>query len=230
MFALSFSKVRLHACGRADKLKKHCRLLESYFEIQSPASKDAMERTKTHSTVKVSTPVTFPESYPFSLVASLPEPPQGLSYAQEENTIFYPSLGETAVVLLVLILSAPIKNILGFLQSTLEIEGRERFTSLLLQFFKVATSILDNDAFPKSWVNINVLAHKVLIRIMDPIAAIMEKEFITPVGSESEFDANLWRECLQMLLKLLSSEHLVIEEFSSQVQLQLPISSSSLTF
>jgi dedicator of cytokinesis protein 3 len=176
-----------------------------------------MEKTKTPSTVKVSTPVTFPESYPFSLVASLPEPPQGLSYAQEENAAFYPSLGETAVVLLVLILSCPTKHLLSFLESSLEIEGRERFVSLLLQFFKVATSILDNDAFPKSWVNINVLAHKILIRIMDPITIILEKEFIPLEGSESEFDANLWRECLQMLLKLLSSEHLVIEEFSSQV-------------
>lgn len=176
-----------------------------------------MEKIKTPSTVRVSTPVTFPESYPFSLVASLPEPPHSLFYAQEENTIFYPSLGETAVVLLVLVLSCPTKHILNFLDSSLDIEGRERFVSLLLQFFKAATSILDNDAFPKSWVNINVLAHKVLIRIMDPIAAVLEKEFIPPVGSESEFDANLWRECLQMLLKLLSSEHLVIEEFSSQV-------------
>lgn len=168
----------------------------------------------------MATPVTFPESYPFSLIASLPEPPRGvsnLSYAQESTSTLYPSLGETGVVLLVLVLSSPAKHIQTFLESSLDIEGRDRFVSLLQQFFKVATSILENDAFPKTWVNINILAHKVLIKVMEPIAAIMEKEFIPPPDSESQFDANLWRECLHMILKLLSSEHLMIEEFSPQV-------------
>ncbi|KAJ3508883.1 hypothetical protein NLJ89_g5517 [Agrocybe chaxingu] len=160
------------------------RLLDSYREIQSPASKKAIERTKTSSTIKASAPVTFPESYPFSLVASLPEPPRGY--------------------------------ITTFLESSLDIEGRERFIGLLSQFFKVATSILENDAFPKTWMNVNILAHKVLIKIMEPISIIMEKEFIPPRESESQFDSSIWRECLQMLLKLLSSEQLMIEEFSPQ--------------
>ncbi len=68
--------------------------------------------------------------------------------------------------------------------------------------------------FPKEWMNVNVLAHKVLIKIMDPISLTLEKEFIPPQELESTFDANLWREGLQMLLKLLSSEQLMIEDFS----------------
>ncbi|KAF8972959.1 cytoplasmic protein [Flammula alnicola] len=195
------------------------RLLESYREIQSPASKKAIEKTKTPSTIKASVPVTFPESYPFSLLASVPEPPRGVSnapFTQEGDTVFYPGLGEAAIVFLVLILSSPPKHVTGFLQSSLDIEGRDRFVALLSQFFKVATSILENDAFPKAWMNVNVLAHKVLIKIMLPIAEIMEKEFIPPQELESTFDANLWREGLHMLLKLLSSEQLMIEDFSPQ--------------
>jgi len=179
-----------------------------------------VERTKTPSTIKVPTPVTFPESYPFSLIASLPEPPRGvsnLSYVHEGNTFFEPSLGETAVVLLVLIMSSPAKHIQNFLESSVDIEGRDRFVSLLSHFFKVSTSILENDAFPRTWMNINVLAHKVLIKIMDPIGAMMEKEFIPHPDSEAQFDANLWKECFLMLLKLLSSDQLMIEEFSPQV-------------
>ncbi|KAF8070275.1 C2 domain in Dock180 and Zizimin proteins-domain-containing protein [Lyophyllum atratum] len=193
------------------------RLLDSYREFQNPASRKAIERSPT--TSKAPIPVTFPESYPFSLLAYLPDAPRGPNNTPlpgEVVALFNPGLGETAIVFLVLILSSPTKHILDFLENSLEIEGRDRFVSLLSHFFNVATSILENDAFPKSWLNVNILAHKVLIKMMDPIAAMMEKEFIPPQESESEFDANLWRECLYMLLKLLSSDQLVIEEFSPQ--------------
>jgi dedicator of cytokinesis protein 3 len=81
----------------------------------------------------------------------------------------------------------------------------------------VATSILENDAFPQTWLNINVLAHKVLIKMMEPIASIMEKEFIPPQETQAQFNAHLWKDGFYMFLKLLSSDQLVIEEFSPQV-------------
>jgi dedicator of cytokinesis protein 3 len=61
------------------------------------------------------------------------------------------------------------------------------------------------------------LAHKVLIKMMDPVATLMEREFIPEQDAVYQFDSNLWREAFYMLLKLLSSEQLVIEEFSPQV-------------
>jgi dedicator of cytokinesis protein 3 len=87
---------------------------------------------------------------------------------------------------------------------------------LLSQFFKVASSILQNDAFPSSWLNVNILGHKVLIKMMDPVSTLLERDFIP--AQESEFDAELWREGFHMLLRLLSSDQLVIEEFSPQVR------------
>jgi hypothetical protein len=52
---------------------------------------------------------------------------------------------------------------------------------------KVATSILKNDTFPKTWMNVNILAHKVLIKIimMEPISSIMEKKFKFPSRNSS---------------------------------------------
>ncbi|KAG6878530.1 hypothetical protein C0993_004428 [Termitomyces sp. T159_Od127] len=193
------------------------RLLDSYREFQNPASRRAIERSPT--TLKAPIPVTFPESYPFSLLAYLPDAPRGPNNTPlpgERDALFNPGLGETAIVFLVLILSSPTKQIVDFLMNSLDFEGRDRFVALMSQFFTVATSILDNDAFPKSWLNVNILAHKVLIKIMDPIAQIMEREFIPAQDSEFQFDANLWKECLNMLLRLLSSDQLVIEEFSPQ--------------
>ncbi|KAF7362005.1 hypothetical protein MVEN_00545700 [Mycena venus] len=194
------------------------RLLDSYREFQSPASRKAMERTRSSLPLKTTIPVTFPETYPFSLVAQLPENPRSPATPgtpDAENT-FNPGLGETATVFLVLILSSPTKHILNFLELSLDIEGRDRFVALLSQFFKVATSILENDAFPKTWLNINVLAHQVLIKMMEPIASIMEKEFIPPQEVQAQFNAHLWREGFYMFLKLLSSDQLAIEEFSPQ--------------
>jgi dedicator of cytokinesis protein 3 len=191
------------------------RLLDSYREFQNPASHRAVEQIRSPTPSLL--PVTFPESYPFSLVAYLPNAPSRNSLSTKED-LFNPGLGETAIVFLVLILSSPRKHILNFLESSLEIEGQSHFAALLSQFFKVATSILQNDAFPSSWLNVNILAHKVLIKMMDPVSTLMERDFIPDQESEQSFDSNLWKEGFYMLLKLLSSEQLVIEEFSPQVR------------
>ncbi|KAF9007971.1 cytoplasmic protein [Cyathus striatus] len=195
------------------------RLLDSYKELQNLESRRAIDRTRSSTTLKMTAPVTFPESYPFSLVAHLPDTTRTSNSSlltKSGESSFYPSLGETAIVFIVLILSSPTKHILNFLESSLDIEGRERFVNLLSQFFKVGTSILENEAFPKTWLNVNILAHKVILKMMDPVAAIMEKEFIPPRDNETQFDSRLWKDCFYMLLKLLSSEQLVIEEFSPQ--------------
>ncbi|KAG1719426.1 hypothetical protein EDD22DRAFT_1029373 [Suillus occidentalis] len=83
-------------------------------------------------------------------------------------------------------------------------------------FFKVATSILENDAFPSNWLNVNILTHKVSIKMMDPIATLLKRIFIPPPSASHQFKAELWKDAFFMLLKLLSSEQLVIEDFSPQ--------------
>jgi len=131
--------------------------------------------------------------------------------------VFNPGLGETAIVFLSLVLSAPTKHIYNFLESSYDIEGKENFAALLTQFFKVATSILDNDAYPSNWLNVNILTHKVLIKMMDPVATLLKRIFIPPPSGSHQFKAELWKDAFFMLLKLLSSEQLVIEDFSAQV-------------
>ncbi|KAH9924408.1 cytoplasmic protein [Fomitopsis serialis] len=192
------------------------RLLDSYIEYQNPLSQRALERSR--STVPTSSmyPVTFPEAYPFAMLAQLPKGPTAVSGSFDNRPDFIPGLGEAAIVLLVLVLSAPIKHLLGFLESMLEIEGPDNFAAFLSKCFKVAVSIINNDAFPKNWLNINVLSHKVLIKLMDPIATLLEREFVPHRQPGREFNPTLWRDAFHVLLKILSSEHLVIEEFIPQ--------------
>lgn len=142
--------------------------------------------------------------------------------SSEVQVLYSPGLGETAMVFLVLALSASKNLFLSFLEGVWDIEGKEKLSALLLQIFKVGASIINNDAFPSNWLNVNVLAHKVLIKIMDPIATFLEREYVPHEHSGEQFDVNMWREAFNLLLKLLSSQHLVIEEFSPQVSICLP--------
>lgn len=194
-----------------------CRLLDSYQEYQNPASIRAVERNRSSTPVTNNFPVTFPESYPFSLVTQIPKANPTASGSLDVKPEFSPGQGEVAIVVLVLILSAPKKHVVSFLESILEIEGRDHLSSLLVQFFKVAASILDNEAFPKNWLNVNILAHRVLLKMLDPIATMFEREFVPDEQSGRIINTSLWKEFFYVLLKLLSSEHLVIEEFSPQV-------------
>lgn len=192
------------------------------MEYQNPASQRALDRSQSNLPNGPSHPVTFPESYPFAMLAYLPKNPattftSTTSTSSEKHPDFIPGLGEVAIVFLVLILAAPKRHLLGFLESMLEIEGPNNFSAFLFKCFKVAVSIINNDAFPKNWLNVNVLAHKVLIKLMDPIATLLEREFVPRGQSAHEFDPTLWREAFHVLLKILSSEHLVIEEFIPQV-------------
>lgn len=158
-------------------------------------------------------------------MTSPPNAPRNItsvSNVAEEPDVFNPGLGETAIVFLALILSAPTKHIYNFLESSYDIEGKDNFATLLMQFFKVATSILDNDAWPSTWLNVNILAHKVLIKMMDPVATLLKGIFIPPPSAYSQFKSDLWRDAFHMLFKLLSSDQLVIEDFTAQVRATMP--------
>ncbi|KIM29799.1 hypothetical protein M408DRAFT_328621 [Serendipita vermifera MAFF 305830] len=189
------------------------RLLDSYKELQSPLNAKSLERTRSPATLVTAVPTVFPSSYPFSLVSSLP-PTKGSGV--QSQLVFNCGLGEAAIVLLVLILSSPRKHLIGFLEGIQEIEGQDKFAALLSKIFKVGLSILQNDAFPKTWLNVNILVHKVLLKIIDPISVLLMKHFIPDQKEAYQFNSNLWRDGFQLLLKLLSSDQLVIEEFSPQ--------------
>ncbi|KDQ21902.1 hypothetical protein BOTBODRAFT_169082 [Botryobasidium botryosum FD-172 SS1] len=195
------------------------RILESYRELQNPASLQAIERHKSAATTPTPIPITFPASYPFSLVANssgAPTPRIPGPLNRDPPPYFHCALGETAVVFLVLILASPQDHILKALEHTFDIEGKQSLTRLLTHLFSVSLSILDNDAFPITWLNVNIMAHKVLLKVAAPVASILTREYIPEQQQSHEFDASLWRDAFCMILKLLSSDQLVIEEFSPQ--------------
>lgn len=191
-------------------------MLESYLEFQHPANERALERTQSLATSPSGAPITFPESYPFSLISQLPK--SAPASPNREKISYDAGLGETGVVILVLALSSPKKLLQSFFQNLMEIEGREKLTNLFVKLFKVASSLLNNDAWPNNWLNINILAHKVLIKIFDPVGTLLESAYIPSDQDGTAFDTGIWKEAFYVLLRLLSSEQLVIEDFSPQVR------------
>jgi len=162
-------------------------------------------------------PVVFPASHPFALVSQYP--PYMVSGAAYEVTPFFNcTLGETAVVFLSLVLSSPRKSIVNLFDTRLEVQGKDNTAALLSQFFKVAVSIIDNEAFPRTWLNVNILAHRVLLKLMEPVSLLLMHNFIPDHTEADSFKSELWRDAFYMLLSLLSSEQLVIEEHSPQVR------------
>ncbi|CUA66609.1 Dedicator of cytokinesis protein 3 [Rhizoctonia solani] len=197
------------------------KILESYQVLSSPETARVFERVKTMAATPVAVPTAFPASYPFSLLSFPPNTAKspiwtGVAAAEETVTLFNSTLAETATVFLALVQSSPRKHLLGFLESTLDIEGREHLAKFMSLFFKVAISILHHDAYPTNWLNVNIMAHKVILKMADPVGVMLTREFIPDESHADQFDAALWYDALAMLMSLLASEQLVIEEFSPQ--------------
>lgn len=200
------------------------KLLETFKELDSIATIRTLERYRSPSTLASSVPVIFPSAYPFPLIAKRPAghpaPTPGRSSrrmrSKDRIDFLNCGLGEIAAVLTVLIMLSPRKHLAGFLDEQLDLEGPEQCSKFLSNFFDVSTSILLNEAYPSSWLNINILAHQMVLKMADPLAALVVREFIPPADKSYTFDTALWRSGLNMLLTLLSSEQLVIEQFKPQ--------------
>lgn len=125
-------------------------------------------------------------------------------------------LGEISAVLIVLVMLSPVKHLSSFLDEHLDLEGSDRTSKFLQDFSDVTSSILLNEAYPSSWLNCNILAHQMVLKMADPLAALLMRDFIPAPEDSLTFNIDLWRSCLNMLVTLLCSDQLIIEKFKPQ--------------
>ena len=202
------------------------RLLQTYRELASDETAQAIERQRTPSTVASSVPVIFPSTYPFPLIAKPPAghapplftPSSRRHRRRPRSNLLNCGLGEIAAVLNVLLMLSPRKHLSSFLEEQLDLEGEAATADFMNNYFDVATSLLHNDAYPNTWLNFNVLTHQMVLKMIDPIADLLTAQFIPTAPSQSpdSFDTTLWTAGLNALLTLLSSPQLVIEDFKPQ--------------
>ncbi|CAJ0878034.1 21197_t:CDS:2 [Entrophospora sp. SA101] len=145
------------------------------------------------------------------------------SYRHSKDFPFFQSsdtissgLGEISTILLQVMDLVSQKNMKEHLLSTYYREGHDSTAEFLIILFQVARSVLINDAFPKSWLNMNIMTHKTFLKVLEPISIMMEKNYIPDKKAPDSFNEELWREYFNCLLCLLTSRHLVIEDFTPQ--------------
>lgn len=201
------------------------RLFESYREVQNFSNLDAVERQRSQASVPSLVPTTFPSTYPLSLLSYSARFKRlqdvGLEGAAiPESVETWPTLqiavGEIATVFVGLVRLSPRKIFVNWLESILEIEGKDTFARQLGQMFRVAQSIIEEEAFPADWLNVTSLAHRAVLQLVETVADILEEHFLPPPSSSYSFNTALWRDYFSLLFKLLASPQLLIEEFSPQ--------------
>lgn len=213
------------------------KLLESYKEFQSVSGVKALSRHQGAATTPSHTPTVFPTSYPFSLITSQPRRPETTRASLEgdpakaDNTlvpkpnrhhvrggaaVIHAGLGEIAAVILVVVFLTSTDQLASYFSKQINANGGELLSKQLIELFQVSTSILRNEAYPADWLNVNILAHKIILKLFEPIADIMEREFIPDRSEAGKFDTAMWRDFFVAILTLLSSDQLVIEDFTPQ--------------
>ena len=102
----------------------------------------------------------------------------------------------------------------NYLQSTVEVEGLENTARSLGQLFRFGTAQLEYEAFPPSWLSVSMLAHKCISRLAGPAANVLIQHYVPSQADAATFNTGLWRDFFEMLLRLLASPSLLIEDFS----------------
>ncbi|WVQ84302.1 hypothetical protein IAT38_006454 [Cryptococcus sp. DSM 104549] len=209
-------------------------LIVSYTEQASAKTLDTLKRhrSSTTSTIWKPTPDIFPTSHPFPLISQLPPPSllERHQHAEDDglphSELFNCGLAESAVVIITLVLASPRQNILRWLAEVLEIEGVDACGELLLQCFDFAKSVIRFEAFPSQWLTLRLMCFSGILKLLDCIAQIMEKDVFVPPpptsawagqgGEAPEFNVVLWRTCFELLCDFCGSDELALEERTQQ--------------
>ncbi|CAG8435565.1 3695_t:CDS:2 [Ambispora gerdemannii] len=195
------------------------KLCESYRELQYTAQRIPRGRTVSNGTALQSA---------MSMYSGIPPTPttgNSLRFSKDFSLSFNltpltptltSGLGEISAVILQIFFLTSQQQMKEHLLSQYFREGADSMAEYLILLFKVAQSILINDAFPESWLNMNIMTHKVLLKLLEPVSSLLEKNYIPNRANADAFNERLWREYFSCLLTLLSSKHLVIENFTPQ--------------
>jgi len=168
-----------------------------------------------------SSPDVFPMSHPFALLSELP-PPSLLdkrSAAEDGLPIsktFVCGTVEITVVVFTLILAAPRHNVLRWLTELYEIEGAMTSSKILRSIFNFCTATIRNEAFPAQWLTLNLMCLGSVVRLLDPIAELLEHSFIPAVDDMETFDADLWRSLFVLLCDFCGNQQLELEDMTQQ--------------
>ena len=144
---------------------------------------------------KASLSLLFPTSYPFH-TRTAPSPVK-----------FDEALVEIAAVLAAIFMLPTNVN--------LDLPGVD-LSEFLLEALQAYKSVLDCDAFPRSWLSVHVYHHKSAIRTLERFAGTLLESFLPYPDEADKFNTELWRVFFDTLIGLIGSDALALETFPEQ--------------
>ncbi len=149
----------------------------------------------TERTTKDSLSLLFPTSYPFA------------SRPASTSACFDEALIELSAVL------AATSNLPAMIHLDIP---EDEIAEFLFDALKVNMSILNCEAFPESWLSVNIYHHRSTMRSLEKISNVMTDSFLPHFDEADEFNTELWRAFFDTLLKLVGSDALALETFPEQ--------------
>lgn len=197
-------------------------LLESHTELSSKITAETLSRARsTHASIYKSSPDVFPMSHPFALLSELPPPSLLDKQSTAEDGLptsktFICGTVEITVAIFTLILAAPQHNVLRWLTELYEIEGGVTLSTILRSMFNFCSANIRCEVFPPQWLTLNLMCLGSIVRLLDPIAELLEKSFIPSVEEVDTFDADLWRSLFELLCEFCGNKQVELEDMTQQ--------------
>lgn len=95
--------------------------------------------------------------------------------------------------------------------------AEDEMATLLDDTLRVHLSILQCEAFPKSWLSIHIYHHRSTMKTLEYIAGILLESFLPdPEDAGMNYNTDLWKAFFTTLLKLVGSDALALETFPEQ--------------
>ncbi|KAI9221894.1 hypothetical protein BC828DRAFT_404514 [Blastocladiella britannica] len=92
--------------------------------------------------------------------------------------------------------------------------GYDGSTKFLNQVLAMMESILHGEAYPSTWVNLNIIARRTALKIFRSLSLLMQHYFMPPAAPK--FDQQLWTRFYVLVLVLLNSTPLGKDAWSAQ--------------
>jgi dedicator of cytokinesis protein 3 len=94
--------------------------------------------------------------------------------------------------------------------------SKDENAEFLFSTLQVYISILDNEAYPSSWLSVHIYHHKATMRALNKLFNNLLESFLPLPDEADNFNTELWRAFFDALLKLVGSDALALETFPEQ--------------
>jgi dedicator of cytokinesis protein 3 len=84
------------------------------------------------------------------------------------------------------------------------------------QTLRAHTSVLNCDAYPRSWLSLNIYHHRSTMKSLEYLGYILTTSYLPLPDEADNFNTELWKSFFMALLKLVGSDALALETFPEQ--------------